>query len=40
MNQISDTANSALQSKEVGFDPIEERLQSNIRATIGSVFEV
>jgi len=39
MNQINDTASLALLSAEAGFDPIEERLRSNVRATIEAVFE-
>ena len=39
MNQINDTASLALLSAEPGFDPIEERLRSNVRATIEAVFE-
>jgi hypothetical protein len=39
MNQINDTASLALLSTEPGFDPIEDRLRSNVRATIEAVFE-
>jgi len=39
MNQIIDTAGSALLAQEAGFDPIEERLRTNVRATIEAVFE-
>ena len=39
MNQITDTASFALLAEEAGFDPIEERLRSNVRATIEAVFE-
>ena len=39
MNQISDTASSALLAGEAAFDPIEERLRANVRATIEAVFE-
>ena len=39
MNQITDTASFALLAGETGFDPIEERLRSNVRATIEAVFE-
>jgi putative transposase len=39
MNQINDTASLTLLSAEPGFDPIEERLRSNVRATIEAVFE-
>ena len=39
MNQITDTAGSALLAEEAGFDPIEERLRTNVRATIEAVFE-
>jgi transposase-like protein len=39
MNQITDTASSALLAEEAGFDPIEERLRANVRATIEAVFE-
>ena len=39
MNQITDTASFALLAGEAGFDPIEERLRSNVRATIEAVFE-
>jgi transposase-like protein len=39
MNQITDTAGFALLAGEAGFDPIEERLRMNVRATIEAVFE-
>ena len=39
MNDITDTASFALLAGEAGFDPIEERLRSNVRATIEAVFE-
>ena len=39
MNQITDTASFALLAGEAGFDPIEERLRMNVRATIEAVFE-
>src|SRR6056297_165715 len=39
MNQIADTASFALLAGEAGFDPIEERLRANVRATIEAVFE-
>ena len=39
MNQITDTASFALLAGEPGFDPIEERLRANVRATIEAVFE-
>ena len=39
MNQITDTASFALLAGEAWFDPIEERLRSNVRATIEAVFE-
>lgn len=39
MNQITDTAGFALLAGEAGFDPIEERLRANVRATIEAVFE-
>jgi transposase-like protein len=39
MNQITDTASLALLAGEAGFDPIEERLRTNVRATIEAVFE-
>ena len=39
MNQITDTAGFALLAGEAGFDPIEERLRTNVRATIEAVFE-
>jgi transposase-like protein len=39
MNQNTDTASFALLAGEPGFDPIEERLRINVRATIEAVFE-
>jgi transposase-like protein len=39
MNQIADTASLALLVGEAGFDPIEERLRINVRASIEVVFE-
>ena len=39
MNQITDTSRFALLAGEAGFDPIEERLRTNVRATIEAVFE-
>jgi len=39
MNQITDTSSFSLLPHEAGFDPIEERLRSNVRATIEAVFE-
>src|SRR6056297_1289591 len=39
MNQNTDTARFALLAGEAGFDPIEERLRTNVRATIEAVFE-
>ncbi len=39
MNQNTDTASFALLSAEAGFDPIEDRLRANVRATIEVVFE-
>ena len=39
MNEITDTASFALLAGEAGFDPIEERLRMNVRATIEAVFE-
>ena len=39
MNQTTDTSSLALLAGEAGFDPIEERLRMNVRATIEAVFE-
>ena len=39
MSQTNETACFALLAEEAGFDPIEERLRANVRATIESVFE-
>jgi hypothetical protein len=38
MNQITGTSSFSLLSPEAGFDPIEERLRMNVRATIEAVF--
>ena len=39
MNQITASESFAPQADEVGFDPIEDRLRANVRATIEAVFE-
>jgi hypothetical protein len=39
MTQTTDTSNFPLLAHEAGFDPIEERLRMNVRATIEAVFE-
>ena len=39
MNRITETASFGLQAGEAGFDPIEERLRTNARASIEAVFE-
>jgi putative transposase len=39
MNQINDTGSFALLAGEAYFDPIEDRLRQNIRATIEALFE-
>ena len=39
MNKITDTSSFALLADEAVFDPIEERLRMNVRATIEAVFE-
>lgn len=39
MNQITDSSSFAPLAGEAGFDPIEERLRMNVRATIEAVFE-
>ena len=39
MKQITDTSAATLLTGEAGFDPIEDRLRQNIRATIESLFE-
>ncbi len=39
MNQITGTSSFSLLAREAGFDPIEERLRTNVRATIEAVFE-
>lgn len=39
MNQITDTTRFALLAEQARFDPIEERLQANVPATIEAVFE-
>lgn len=39
MNQITDASSFSLLADEVGFGPIEERLRTNVRATIQAMFE-
>ena len=39
MKHITDTSTPALLSGQVGYDPIEDRLRQNIRATIEALFE-
>jgi putative transposase len=39
MTQITDSSSFPLLAHEAGFDPIEERLRMNVRATIEAVFE-
>ena len=39
MTQITDTSKLALRASEEGFDPIEDRLRTNIRGTIEGVFD-
>lgn len=39
MDQITDTSSFALLAGEAAFDPIEERLRMNVRATIEAVFD-
>lgn len=39
MNRSSDTASFALLAGKAGFDPIEERLRVNFRATIEAMFD-
>jgi len=39
MNQITDTTAPALLGSEPGYDPIEDRIRQNIRATIEAMFE-
>ncbi|MEJ6713884.1 MAG: IS256 family transposase, partial [Rhodobacterales bacterium] len=39
MTKNTATSTSALLDNEVGYDPIEDRLRLNIRATIEAVFE-
>src|SRR6056297_1301614 len=39
MKQITDTASFALLGEQAGFDRIEDRLRTNVRATIEAVFE-
>jgi hypothetical protein len=39
MNQITDTRRLPLLADEAVFDPIEERLRTNVRATIEAMFE-
>ncbi len=40
MAEINDAASFALLADEAGFDPIEDRLRANVRATIEAMFEV
>jgi hypothetical protein len=39
MNQTTDTTTPALLRGDAGYDPIEDRLRQNIRATIEALFE-
>ena len=39
MKNNTDTAALSLLANEAGYDPIEDRLRENIRATIEAVFE-
>jgi len=39
MNQTTDTTTPALLCGDAGYDPIEDRLRQNIRATIEALFE-
>ena len=39
MKNNTDTGTLSLLANEAGYDPIEERLRENIRATIEAVFE-
>jgi putative transposase len=39
MTKTTDTSMLALLANEVGYDPIEDRLRQNIRATIEALFE-
>ena len=39
MNQTTEIPSFSLLSEEAGFDPIEERLRANVRATIEAMFE-
>ena len=39
MTNSNDTAALSLLANEAGYDPIEDRLRENIRATIEAVFE-
>jgi len=39
MTKNTDTSMLALLANEVGYDPIEDRLRQNIRATIEALFE-
>ncbi len=39
MTKNTATSTSALLANEAGYDPIEDRLRQNIRATIEAVFE-
>ena len=40
MNRITDTASFSLLAGEAVFDPIEERLRTNVRATIDGLLPV
>jgi len=39
MNQITESSAVSLLTNEVGYDPIEDRLRANVRATIEAMFE-
>jgi len=39
MKHVTDTSTPALLSGQAGYDPIEDRLRQNIRATIEALFE-
>ena len=39
MNKNTETSAFSLLANEAGYDPIEDRLRENIRATIEAVFE-
>jgi len=39
MNQTTDTTTPALLCGDAGYDPIEDRLRQNIRATIEALLE-